>query len=77
MDLINGALEKNQKMERKIEVNGRWYSNGDYIEFEEKTWFSFVSTKKYHIDFIGNDSSALISNNNVRKTIIGKVNINN
>jgi len=77
LDLINGALEKNQKMERKIEVNGRWYSIGDYIEFEEKTWFSFVSTKKYRIDFIGNDSSALISNNDVRKTIIGKVNINN
>jgi len=74
LDLINGALEKNQKMERKIEIRGNWYSVGDYIEIEENAWFS--STKKCHIDYIGDDS-ALINDDGVRKTIAGNVNIDN
>ena len=73
MDLINGVLEKNQ-MERKIEINGKWYSTGEYIEINDNAWFS--SIKKCRIDFIGDDS-ALINDDGIRKTIVGKVNVNN
>lgn len=63
-------------METRIfEFKDKLYSIGDYIEVEENTWF-FSSPKKYKIDFIGCDSSALISDGNTKKTIIGKVSVN-
>lgn len=62
-------------METRIfEYKDKLYSIGDYIEIDEKSWF-YSSPKKYKIDFIGCDSSALVSDGNTKKTIIGKVNI--
>lgn len=67
--------------DREIKFDRKWYRVGDHITLQTKVQFLFWKLpiwygKKYVVEFIGSDCSALLrSADGEKKTITGSVNI--
>lgn len=71
------VLETKKPEIRKIKIGGVWYSVGDIYKAKDIffIWSWFFKRKLWKIIFIGNDSSAQISDGKNIKTLTGEVKI--